>query len=93
MRGLFPDEYVRDLRLRRLRIDGRRFAREEFIERGPSLSEAERRVAAESLVTVLDPAYLERFQTFYAAVHEKVAGRTWIPSPELPEFHALRRLL
>jgi collagenase-like PrtC family protease len=93
LRGLFPAEFLRDLRLPRFRIDGKRFVETRFIERFPSLSEAERRAEAKSLVTVLDPDYLARFLIFYAAVRELVAGRTLIPPVELPRFHDLARML
>lgn len=93
LRGLFPADFVRELRLPQLRIDGRRFVDEGFIERGLSMSDGEKRALAASLVTVLDPEYLARFLAFYTAVVEKVAGRTLVPAAEIPEFLALRRLL
>ena len=93
LRGLFPNDFLRELRLPGFHIDGRRFAQERFIERQPTMSKEEMWALADSLVTVLDPDYLERFRSFYEEVNKLVAGRSSIPTAQLPEFHALRRLL
>ena len=93
LRSLFPADFIRDLPLPRLHIDGRRFVDERFIEREASMPVEEKRALARSLVTVEDPAYLERFFAFYTAVNKKLAGRTSVPKSELPDFLDLRRLL
>ena len=89
LEGPLPRELLADLPPPRITIDAAGFARERFIERQRQLEPEQERALAASLMTVHDPAYLERFAALVRAVMEKVAGRPVIPCGELAEFEAL----
>jgi hypothetical protein len=93
LRGLFPDELVREIPVPRFSIDPVRFRAVDFIEQQAHLPEARLRALARSVITVHDPEYLARYLRFLQAVRDRLAWRRRVPEPELSAFAELLPVL